>query len=226
MPIALSRRLALAAGLAAVLMAGRADAATYSRHQPASPEWVKSLVVAEASRLGVPADLALAVARVESNFQSNALSPKGARGVMQIMPATAWGWYGVAADDLWDPQTNIQTGIRHLYDLYLQFGSWDLALVGYYAGPGVARRGWERASADVRGYVASVNGYRGQFQDYGAPAEPPTRVAAIEPPPPPSRPARAQPARPVDEEFLAGPAYVSGTDAARVERVWQSLRQW
>ena len=115
--------------------------------------------------MGVPQDLALAVAKVESGFQAEAHSNKGARGIMQIMPATAWEWYGLPAAELWDPETNIRTGVRHLSDLYASLGSWDLVLVGYYAGPGVARAGMSRASADVRRYVAAVQSNRSGFAD-------------------------------------------------------------
>ena len=65
-------------------------------------EDVKELVIIEAERHRlVPIPLALAVARVESNFQADAKSHKGARGVMQIMPKTAKDVFGVSENELW-----------------------------------------------------------------------------------------------------------------------------
>ena len=75
---------------------------------------VRRLVVEEALNSNVPPSLAMAVAKIESNFQSQALSPAGARGVMQIMPATAMGEYGVGAEELWDARLNVQLGIDFL----------------------------------------------------------------------------------------------------------------
>lgn len=216
-------------GAVLFLFAGAAHADVPPPRGSVSPEWVKKTVAEEATRMGVPPDLALAVAKVESGFQANAHSNKGARGIMQIMPSTAWEWYGLPADELWDPETNIRTGVRHLSDLHAAFGSWDLALVGYYAGPGVARAGMNRASADVRRYVAAVQGNRSSF---GGSAEE-FQVASASPV---SRPAvtaetwsvqpsgRIQAARhrPADADLLAGPAYPT----ARAERIWSAMNQW
>ena len=61
----------------------------------------------------MPPSLALAVAKIESDFQVRALSPTGARGVMQIMPATAESEFGIAADELWDAAINVRLGIEY-----------------------------------------------------------------------------------------------------------------
>jgi soluble lytic murein transglycosylase-like protein len=118
-------------------------------------EDVREMIVAAAAKDGrVPAALALAVARVESNFNTSTESSAGARGVMQIMPATARDEYGVDADTLWDAGTNIDLGIRYLGDLYEHYGrNWDAALSHYNGGAlndGVPH-------SYTAGYVASVN---------------------------------------------------------------------
>lgn len=105
------------------------DAAAATRSE------IKRMVVEEAMNSRVPPSLALAVAKTESDFQDNALSKAGARGVMQIMPATARGEFGVDADELWDPRLNIQLGIDFLERLYDQYGGkWELALSHYNGG--------------------------------------------------------------------------------------------
>jgi len=89
----------------------------------------RRLVVEEAMNSHVPPSLAMAVAKVESDFQPKALSSAGARGVMQIMPATAMGEYGVGAEELWDARLNVQLGIDFLESLIARYeGRWDLAL--------------------------------------------------------------------------------------------------
>ena len=89
-----SKILALAV-LAALAMAWSTTGASLA----ASRTDIKEIVVEEALATTVPPSLALAVAKVESDFQARALSLKGARGVMQIMPATATGEFGVDADE-------------------------------------------------------------------------------------------------------------------------------
>ena len=97
---------------------------------------IKCIVVEEAHNSTVPPALALAVAKVESNFDDNASSHKGARGVMQIMPATARGVFGADPDDLWDARLNVQMGIAFLERLHSQYGNkWDRALSHYNGGP-------------------------------------------------------------------------------------------
>lgn len=95
---------------------------------------VKELVAREAVNMGVPVSLALAVAHAESNFDPKAESHKGARSVMQIMPATAEGEYGIRPDRLWDPRLNVRLGLHFLGRLVKRYrGRVDLAL-SYYNG--------------------------------------------------------------------------------------------
>jgi soluble lytic murein transglycosylase-like protein len=114
------------------------------------------MVVHEANDLGVSASLALALAHVESNFNPRALSHKGARGVLQIMPATARGEYGIAADHLWDPRTNIRLGLHFLRRLQIRYGRTDLALSHYNGGSVSGRPPHARPLPATRSYVARV----------------------------------------------------------------------
>lgn len=87
-----------------------------------------------ARRHGVDPLLVRAVIRAESNFDARAVSPKGAAGLMQLMPETAQR-YGV--DNRFDPAQNVDGGVRYLRDLMAMFdGNLSLALAAYNAGEG------------------------------------------------------------------------------------------
>lgn len=81
---------------------------------------------------GMEVSLIRSIIRVESNFNPQAVSSKGAVGLMQLMPTTALE-YGVA--DIYDPRSNIEGGVRYLKDLIrLYQGKTDLVLAAYNAG--------------------------------------------------------------------------------------------
>ena len=106
-----------------------------------------------ASRYGVDPSLLAAMASQESGFNSQAVSPAGAQGLMQFMPATAKG-LGVNA---MDPNSAIDGAARYLSSLTKQFGSTDLALAAYNAGPGtVSKYGGIPPYAETQNYVRSV----------------------------------------------------------------------
>ncbi|MCF6509346.1 lytic transglycosylase [Blastococcus sp. MG754426] len=106
-----------------------------------------------AGRHGVEAALLAAVAQQESGFDTSAVSPAGARGLMQFMPATAKG-LGV---DALDPSSAIDGAARYLSSLTRQFGSTELALAAYNAGPGtVSRFGGIPPYPETQNYVRSV----------------------------------------------------------------------
>lgn len=142
-----SRRRFLAAvavgGAAAGLLVSSAGEAQASAPPPR--EEIKALVVREARSLGVPVSLALAVAEAESAFDPRAESPKGARGVMQVMPATARGEYGIHPDRLWDARVNVRLGLHFLRRLIEQYrGRTDLALSWYNGGSAVGELPYAR----------------------------------------------------------------------------------
>jgi cell wall-associated NlpC family hydrolase len=111
------------------------------------------LFTAAGSRHGVDPALLAAVAKVESGFDSAAVSSAGATGLMQFMPATARG-LGV---DPADPASSVDGAARYLRQLTDRFGSPDLALAAYNAGPGaVARAGGIPPYGETQSYVRKV----------------------------------------------------------------------
>lgn len=89
------------------------------------------LVQQAALSSGVPAALIQSVIRVESSFREDVVSPKGAQGLMQLMPATAQR-FGVKR--AFDPEQNIRGGTQYLRWLYQRYQNWPLALAAYNAG--------------------------------------------------------------------------------------------
>lgn len=136
-----------------------ADAATRGQ--------IRDLVIQEAERNPtVPTSLALAVARVESNFDEDALSSAGARGVMQIMPATAKGEFGADPDQLWQPRTNIRLGVLFLERLYKQYGNnWERALSHYNGGTLRGHGANARPHTYTRDYVRSVIAWNTRYAE-------------------------------------------------------------
>jgi len=108
-----------------------------------------------AAEQGVNAKLVRALVQVESAYQPRARSPKGAMGLMQLMPATA-RQYGLA--DPYDPASNIEAGIKHLKSLLQRFPkSVALALAAYNAGEGaVMRFNAIPPYAETRNYVTRI----------------------------------------------------------------------
>jgi len=102
---------------------------------------IDNYLVNSGTRNGVDPLLLYSIMHQESSFKLHAVSPKGARGLMQLMPGTA-ARYGVA--NIFDPKQNIEGGaryVRFLLDLFE--GDVDLALAGYNAGEGAVEKfGW------------------------------------------------------------------------------------
>jgi hypothetical protein len=117
------------------------------------PEKFRTLIVDTASRHGVPVDLVNALIQVESGYRANVTSRKGARGLMQLLPATGRR-YG--ALDLFDPHVNVDAGVRHLKSLLDRFDL-PVALAAYNAGEAaVARFGGIPPFRETRNYVSRI----------------------------------------------------------------------
>jgi len=114
------------------------------------------LVARECRAQGVDQALVHALIFAESSYDPKAVSPAGAIGLMQLMPATA-DRYGVK--DLYNPEQNVRGGVRHLKELLAQFdGNVELAVAAYNAGPGAVARAGNRVPpiAETTRYVPRV----------------------------------------------------------------------
>jgi len=112
-------------------------AANVHGHQ-ASPDEIDQSIVMAAARHNVDPNLVRAVIKVESNFNSNAVSNKGAMGLMQLMPKTA---RELRVKNPFDPEQNVDAGVRHLKYLLQNYnGDVNLTLAAYNAGEGAVKR--------------------------------------------------------------------------------------
>ena len=121
-----------------------------------------AVFIARAAKLnGVDPALVTAMVEVESGFSVRAVSPKGAQGLMQIMPGTA---RDLKLTDSFDAAKNIEAGTRYLRQLMDRFGGdVKLALAAYNAGPGtVSRHGGVPPIAETRQYIEKVRGRYGK----------------------------------------------------------------
>lgn len=110
---------------------------------------------AAAAKHGVPEDLFLRLVQQESGWNPGAVSPKGARGLAQLMPETA-ARLGV---DPSDPLQNLEGGARYLRMMYDRFGNWRLALAAYNAGPeAVDKAGGVPNYQETMNYVRVIYG--------------------------------------------------------------------
>lgn len=110
----------------------------------------------------VPEALLKAMAKVESDFNPNAVSGAGAVGIMQLMPATA---RNLGVTDPYDPKQNIMGGAKYIQEMLRTFSAYpnglDLALAAYNAGPGAVKRAGYRIpqNGETPAYVEKVKGY-------------------------------------------------------------------
>jgi len=112
------------------------------------------LITQYAAEHDLRADLVRAVIQAESAFNPLARSPKGAMGLMQLMPSTA-RVYNLR--NPFDPKANIEAGIKHLKSLIDRFGRFELALAAYNAGEGaVAKFNGIPPYRETRNYVSRI----------------------------------------------------------------------
>lgn len=120
---------------------------------PAAGRQYAGAIVATANRHGLDPKLLAALVWTESNFNARAVSPAGARGLVQLMPATARG-LGV---DPMNPAQALDGGARYLKQQLSAFGRNDLALAAYNAGPSAVRRyGGIPPYRETQNYVSRV----------------------------------------------------------------------
>jgi hypothetical protein len=126
-----------------------------------------------AARHNVDPNLVRAVVKVESNFNPNAVSRKGAMGLMQLMPSTA---RQLNLKNPFDPEQNVDAGVRHLKQLLENYGGdIKLTLAAYNAGAGaVARSSGVPRYAETQNYVRRITNlyYGGSDFNSGASRDP------------------------------------------------------
>lgn len=143
-----------------------------------SPQGLAPLIKSASQQHNVPESLIKAVIRVESNFNPAATSPKGAQGLMQLMPGTA---EQLQVNNAYDPQENIWGGTRYLGMLLQKFkNNLPLALAAYNAGPQrVERCQGIPPIVETQGFVRDVCT---DFLKYsGEPSPPAIKGAAVTP---------------------------------------------
>jgi len=114
---------------------------------------VKAAIVKHSIEMGVDPAITLSIAKSESGFRQEAKSPRGAVGVFQLVPSTArrMGLNPYLLDD------NIKGGIMYYKSMYKMFGSMELALAAYNAGPGnVKKYGAVPPFSETKRYVARI----------------------------------------------------------------------
>jgi soluble lytic murein transglycosylase-like protein len=145
-----------------------------------TPTEIDAAIDQSAARHNVDPNLVRAVIKVESNFNPNAVSRKGAMGLMQLMPQTA---RQLNVTNPFDPEQNVDAGVRHLKRLMESYGGdVRLSLAAYNAGAGaVARSAGVPRFAETRNYVKRITqlysgGAGSNWRILGDPVREPIRV--------------------------------------------------
>ena len=100
-------------------------------YRPESVPYSEQITIAS-QQSGVPEPYVAAMMMIESAGDAGAVSPTGAKGLMQIMP----GWHPGYEGSFFDPQSNLNYGAQFMQQLFEKYGNWDDAVQAYNAGPG------------------------------------------------------------------------------------------
>lgn len=140
----------------------KADTLRVTRAVSTRGDAYEDLIVGHATMNNIRPDLVRAVIQVESGFNPRAVSPKGAQGLMQLMPATA---KVLKVRNPFDPEENIRGGVRYLRQLLDRYdGDEQLALAAYNAGPLAVDRHGQAVPPyrETQSYVSKISGLAGQ----------------------------------------------------------------
>ena len=117
-------------------------------------DWLDPIIAKASQKYGVEVGLIKAVIKAESDFKPQAISHAGARGLMQLMPATA---RSLGVSDSFDPEQNVMGGTRFLKDMLQRYnGDVDSALAAYNWGPGNVDKRPDRLPRETRDYLVRV----------------------------------------------------------------------
>jgi len=125
-----------------------------NRSKQGDTSWLDPIIAKASKRYGIDGGLIKAVIKAESNFNPQAVSHAGARGLMQLMPATA---RSLGVSDSFDPEQNVMAGTRFLSDMLSRYnGDVDSALAAYNWGPGNVDKRPDRLPRETRDYLVRV----------------------------------------------------------------------
>ncbi len=118
----------------------------------ATTEEIKQNIIAQAKEIGVEPAIALSIAKTESGFNQNARSPWGQIGVFQLSPRTAKS----LGYNPYDLDENIKAGLTYYKSMYNTFGSMELAIAAYNAGPYAIKRNNNTIPAKTKPFVNKI----------------------------------------------------------------------
>lgn len=149
--------------------------------EPLSPKTpFHDIIRAASEHYGVDADLIHCVIAIESNFNPKAISPKNARGLMQLLPQTA---LQLGVRNVFDPRENIEGGTRYLKDMLARYhNDLTLALAAYNAGPERVEQYGRRVPPypETLKYVRAISRSYAQFKSGAAQDSKPQTTAKVE----------------------------------------------